>query len=401
MPHDKCIARQREGSGGGVSGRLPGDFDIRVLTDIDKLAGVRLEWDELAESQKSFFPFLCFDWFRIWLEFFQGRNDLLALMLYRNGQLVAIAPFLCGIERFRGVARTRKISLIGNVHSPVRNFIIRDGSMEIRKASIRKALDFFRRTWREWDVIELESLPEEDGTVTALEGAMREIGVRGRTYTCYSDWYSDGIDCSGEAYLDGLPKKIRYELRRRKRRLAEMGEVRIEIGTDVSNFDRHMELYYEVRAKSWKSAESDREFLVEARRMAAEKGWLRCGFLLLDDEPIAAQIRIVSNGIVYCMEALHDEAFNKFGPGHILRSELIRHFIDVEAVTEIDQGRGDNSYKKYWSPLGKVRERKGVTIFNDSWRGRLLGVLMTEMLPAMEKYPRLLSMKERLSKRLR
>ncbi len=381
--------------------RISGELDVRALTSMDELKDMRPEWDALAESQKSFFPFFCFDWFRVWLEHFQDRKELLVLMFYRNDRLVAIAPFLCGTERFRGVSRTRKVSLIGNVHSPVRNFIVRDGSAEIQRRAIRQALAFLDQRWKAWDVLELEHLPEEAGILPVLEEAVGDLGYRSRTYTCYADWYADGIDCSGEEYLARLPKKIRYELQRRKRRLAEKGEMRFEIGTDLSAFDRHMDLYHRVRARSWKSPEADRAFLVEARRMAAGKGWLRCGFLFLDDEPIAAQIRIVAKGIVYCMEALHDKAFNKFGPGHILRSEMIRHFIDVEGVTEIDQGRGDDSYKRYWSPLGKVRERKGMTVFNRSWRGRMLGVLMTEMLPAMEKHPRLMSMKERVGRRLR
>jgi len=378
-----------------------GDSCIRAVRDIEELGPLRSEWDELAASQKAFFPFLCLDWFRVWLEHFQHEEELLVLLLYRKDRIDAIAPLLTGCERFRGITKARKISLIGNVHSPLRSFIIRDGAMEVRRRSIFQLFSFLRQTWKDWDVMELEYLPEEDGTVRVLEEATREFGYRSRTYKCFQDSYVNGIDCSGEEYLNRLPKKMRNELKRRKKRLSELGDVRIEIGTDAAAFDRHMEVYYSVRDRSWKSPEADREFLYEARRMAAAKGWLRCGFLFLNEVPIAAQIRVVSEEIVYFMEAVHDEAFKKFAPGHILRAELIKHFIDDDGVTEIDQGRGDESYKNDWSLQGRVRERKGMTIFNETTKGRLLALVMTKLLPAVEKSPRLVHIKEEVGKRLR
>ena len=137
-------------------------------------------------------------------------------------------------------------------------------------------------------------------------------------------------------------------------------------------------------------------FHYETRRMAAEKGRLRYGFLFLDNSLIAAQNGLVSNRIVYFMEALHDSDYDKFGPGAILRLELIKYFIDVDHVTEIDQVRGDESYKKYWTT--NERERKGITIFNHNLKGQFLGFLMTTVLPFIEKHPPLLSAKNKLSK---
>jgi len=48
-----------------------------------------------------------------------------------------------------------------------------------------------------------------------------------------------------------------------------------------------------------------------------------------------------------------------------------------------------------------VRERKGMTIFNETTKGRLLALVMTKLLPAVEKSPRLVHIKEEVGKRLR
>jgi hypothetical protein len=93
------------------------------------------------------------------------------------------------------------------------------------------------------------------------------------------------------------------------------------------------------------------------------------------------------------MEALHDSSYNKFGPGHILRSEMIKHFIDFDEITQIDQVRGGETYKRYWLPNGKERHRRGVSIFNHNFRGLILSFLMTRILPRLQKYPTLLNAK--------
>jgi hypothetical protein len=179
--------------------------------------------------------------------------------------------------------------------------------------------------------------------------------------------------------------------------LAEIGTIKVQIGTDEASFDQYMNLYYKVRESSWKSPENDKHFHYDIRRMAAKKGWLRCGFLFLNDKPIAAQIRLVANRIVYFMETLHDSRFNKFGPGHILRLELIKYFLDTDRVIEIDQVRGAESYKKYWTPSGRTRNRKNIQIFNNNSKGNLLAFLMTTVFPVFEKHPFLSTTKQALS----
>ncbi|MCD6322101.1 MAG: GNAT family N-acetyltransferase, partial [Clostridiales bacterium] len=110
--------------------------------------------------------------------------------------------------------------------------------------------------------------------------------------------------------------------------------------------------------------------------------------------PIAAQIRIVNAETVYFMEALHDSDYDKYGPGTILRADLTKYFIDVDHISEIDQIRGDESYKKYWTP--NRRERKGVFVFNHTLQGQLMAFLMTTVLPFMQKHPSLIAIKKRL-----
>ena len=375
--------------------KLDDEYSLEVVTDIDRFHSLRSEWDNLLTNHKSHVPFLCFDWFKIWLDHFLKENKLLILLLHKEERVVAIAPFIICSESFRGIIKVRKVLLIGNVHSPIRNFIFSDFSNEAREEYASLIFTFLRDQFKEWDVIELDSIPEEYGSFEALSSAINWAGLKNKGYFCFGDWYLDGVNCSGNEYINKLPKKVKNEIKRRKKRLEETGSLKLEIGTDEINFDHHMDIYYQVRTKSWKSPENDSAFHKDIRKMAAIKGWLRCGFLFFNNTPIAAQIRLVSNKIVYFMEALYDEEYKKFSPGTILRSELTKHFIDKDYICEIDQGRGDEPYKKDWTP--NRRERKGITVFDSTIRGQSLAFLMTKVLPVIEKNQYLLSAKNKIS----
>ena len=374
--------------------QLEEGYAIKVITDLEGFYQLQPEWDRLLESHKSHVPFLCFDWFRIWLKHFLREDGLFIVLLYEQNLLVAIAPMVFARESIKGILKVRKVSLIGNVYSPVRNVLFNDLNKEARQKYWSKILLFFTEHFIQWDVMELDSLPVEDDTFDILNNVVARLNLKSRQYFCFADWYLDGIDFSGEEYINRLPKKTRNEIKRREKRLKEIGTLEVVRGINKISFDQQMNLYYQVRRKSWKSPESDQDFHCEVREMFDQEGWLRCGTLFLNDIPIAAQIRVVHDGTVYFMEALHDSDYGKYGPGTILRAEFTKYFIDVEQISEIDQIRGDESYKKYWTP--NRRERRGITIFNNNAQGQLMAFLMITILPVIKKHPLLMAIKKRL-----
>jgi CelD/BcsL family acetyltransferase involved in cellulose biosynthesis len=371
------------------------EYKIRVVQDITEFNTLEAEWNMLTRSYKYHVPFLCFDWFKIWLKHFLNANKLFILLVYKEDHLSAIAPFIIKNEIFRGIIKAKKIELIGNVHSPVRNFIFLDSNNGTRKANLIDIFDYLKTQFKDWDIIELEPIPEEDSTFAIINLVVSGAGFKKRQYSCFGDWYLDEINYSGDEYIKGRPKNTRLELKRRKKRLEELGQLEFQIGKDKDKLDYYINLYHEVRGKSWKHPEMDILFQRDFRQLATEKGWLRFGFLSLNSSLIAAQLRIVSNGVAYFMDTVHDPNYNQFGPGSVLRAEFTKYLIDVDKVKEIDNLRGDEPYKKEWTP--KRRERRGILIFNDNLKGRFLSFLMNNILPIAEKNRYVLLAKNKMS----
>ena len=370
-------------------------YRIQIVEDLDKFQKLETTWDGLLENQKYHIPFLCFDWFKVWLEHFLKDNKLFILVVYDGNRVAGIAPFIIRHEKFRRIIPTKKIELIGNFDSHIRNFILGNPSDGERSEILSALFDYLRDQHKNWDVIELESMPEEDPTYNTLKSIIAEHAFKNKEFTCFGDWYLDGINYSGDEYIKRRSKNTRSGVGKKRRRIERLGHLEFQVGTEKEKLDYYLSLYQEVRGKSWKHPELNRAFLNDARHMAAEKQCLKFGFLFFNNSPIATLFTIISNGTAYLMEVVYDKQYEEFSPGEIIYAEFIKYLIDVDRITEIDQLRGDEPYKKSWTP--QRRERKGIQVFNSNFKGRFLSFLITKMLPIVEKNQHVLSVKKKLS----
>jgi CelD/BcsL family acetyltransferase involved in cellulose biosynthesis len=237
-------------------------------------------------------------------------------------------------------------------------------------------------------------MPEEDEHFNMLREIIVSRGLKKREYFCFGDWFLDGINYSGDEYIKKRSKNTRSGVGKKARRMEKLGHLEFRVGTERDKLDEYLALYQEVRGKSWKHPERDTAFLNDARRMAAEKQCLKFGFLFFNNSPIATLFAIISNNTAYLMEVVYDSEFDGFSPGEIIHGEFIKYLIDVDKITEVDALRGDEPYKKSWTP--ERRERRGIMIFNKNLKGRFLSFLLAEILPVVEKNQSLLSAKNKL-----
>ena len=97
-------------------------------------------------------------------------------------------------------------------------------------------------------------------------------------------------------------------------------------------------------------------------RICADQEWLRLGVAYVNEEPVAAQLWIVSGGAALIFKLAYDEQFAKLSAGTLLTSALMQHVLDVDKVSEVDYLSGDDEYKKSW--MSHRRERWGIIAFN-------------------------------------
>ena len=360
------------------------EYSIKQVTDLDEFKKWGDVWDKMAVNQDSYMPFLCFDWFKIWLEHFLKDNKLSILLLYNGPKLIAIAPFLIKEEKFRGI-KVKKIELIGNVYSPFKYFLFSEFNDEERIRCLSFIFQFLFKDYKNWDVIDLSGIPEEKSCFDFLKKAIEQKGLRNADFVSYGDWYLDEIEYSGDEYFNRLPEKIRKDVSYCKRRLQKMGKYEFKLIKNGDEIDHYMDLYYEVYSKSWQEKEGiGPNFHRDLAKMAAKNGWLRLGFLFFNNFQIASQFWLICNDTAYILKTVYDQEFKKHSPGKILTSEMMKYAIDVDRVKTVDYVQGDESYKQDWTP--KRRERKGLVGFNNNVKGKYLELLTNKIQPMVNKY---------------
>ncbi|MFO1025812.1 MAG: GNAT family N-acetyltransferase [Acetobacteraceae bacterium] len=220
---------------------------------------------------------------------------------------------------------------------------------------------------RSTGIVRLDALPVDWQGLPWLEQGAQRAGLLAYRFDHFGNWYEDvgGLDWPG--YLARRPGALRETIRRRLRRAEALPGARFHLLSAPSDMAFATEAYETVYARSWKEPEPYPHFNTAFMRRMAEEGALRFGLWSLDGVPAAVQIWVVSDGRATVLKLAHDEAFKAHSPGTVLTALMLRHLLDIEHVTEIDFGRGDDEYKRGWA--GERRQRIGVLLANP-WRPR-------------------------------
>ena len=356
-------------------------YSIKEFNSLQGLDELRIEWDHIASKQYAYTPFLCFEWFKMSLKHFLGNHRLLVIILYKYDHIEAIAPFLMKQQRFKGTY-VRKVELIGNVYSPIQNFLFKEMDNETRQKDIELILSYFSQINNHWDLIDLHSIPEEYNNFGILYGAVSRTNFYAEEYSCFVNWFIDSIDHPSDFYFKLRSKNLRASIKKNFRNANNRGNLEFKMITDSNGIDEYINQHLEVYSKSWKKEEKiGKNYLIEWMKFAAEKGWLRLGLVLLDGVTISAGFVIVCDGFAYFAKTAYDDNYGELGPGSIWLTEMIKYVIDIDRVSVIDLLRGNEEYKRHW--VDKRRERKGVLIFNNNVKAYWLSILIKHILPTV------------------
>lgn len=373
-------------------------FEVNVIDNFDYFMSLREQWNHLAFAQTDETPFLCHEWFELWLKNFLGKNHLYTIVLYVGGDIAAIAPFYISIVRFKSVP-VRKLGFISNAYSPLCNIICGNIDPTRRREYILLILDHITSRRDAWDIFEFGPLPNEILTLSNIEGYADRLRFSVVKEPRFANWYMDGIAFSGNEYLDNRSKNFRKELRKRWKHLEEEGTVEINVLSHIADMQEMMNDYYSVYGKSWKQKESiGPNFHRDLAILAEKNGWLRLGFIRIDGTPKATSYAIVSGRVGYILKSAYDLDMKSFGIGTMMRIEMIRRLIDQDNVSCIDLGPGDESYKKTFAP--SMREFSSIIVFSKGIRGHLLAILSNKVLPVVRNCSPLNRFKSFISRKL-
>jgi CelD/BcsL family acetyltransferase involved in cellulose biosynthesis len=319
----------------------PGRSLLSPLTvSVAKAAGglATPSWRRLASYVDH--PFAQPEWFQTWSDAFAEGIDQLVVVVRRDGADVAILP-LCARQRDRTLMWMGGADLtdyLGPICAPAI-------AGEVAGAMARFLVDN-RELWKQLDLRFLAPGSRFGYELArALQGAGLEATLDYDGVTCRL-----ALPSAWSAYLSGLSKKDRHELRRKRRRYEAVTGAAPRIrrsmaATAERDVARFVALHR--RSKGRKAAfmgPAVAAFFRDLAERYLELGMLDLEFLELEGEPIAATMSFTKGGRKFLYNMAYDPNAAALSPGVVMLSELICRGIDSR-LTVLDLLRGDEGYK--------------------------------------------------------
>ena len=207
---------------------------------------------------------------------------------------------------------------------------------------------------RQWPLTRFEALDPDWAGIGMLRRSFASAGLASRIFAHFGNWFEPIATRSWDTYLKSRPGALRETIRRRTR-AADRAGMSIRIAREGPELAAALSDYEAVYGCSWKQPEPYQRFNDALVRALARTGVLRIAIMRSGETPIAAQYWSVARGSATILKLAHDEQFKSISPGTVLTAATIRELIEVDGVTELDFGRGDDPYKRDWASHRRPR----------------------------------------------
>ncbi len=321
-------------------------MELRAFTAEDGFTALRPAWNELLHRSRSDTLFLTWEWQTRWWDCIGfERGPLHLLGAFDGEELAGIVPLYLGQE-----PEGATLHVVGCIEvSDYLDLIVADGrEMEVYQAFL---------DWLDgpeapvWDLVDLCNQPAASAAHTLLPELARR---RGLPVEVAQEDVCPIVALPGdfEAYLAGLDKKQRHEVRRKQRRMErEIPGYAVRFVTEegpgldgaVAEFIRLHRLSGD--AKDTFMDAGMQAFFYEVAHMAAQAGWLELAFLEIDGQAVASYFNFIYGGDLLIYNSGYDaQAFPQLSPGWVLLAEVIHHAI-AAGRRRVDFLQGNEDYK--------------------------------------------------------
>lgn len=303
-------------------------------------------WNELAQAGISDTPFARHEYLSQWWKTRGGGEwsdaELVLISASEAGKLIGLAPLFKAKHDGREV-----LLLVGSIEiSDYLDLIVARQDLERFLSAV---LDFLEAS-PAWKQLPLDwyNLPESSPTLAALEA---EATKRGWVYRQEIYRPTPYIPLQGDfdAFLAGLEKKQRHEVRRKMRRAAESPlPVAFHIVEGQEELEAEAEAFLQLMAQDANKAEflkpAMREHMRDVIRLAYAGNYLRLAFLTVNGQPAAAALNFDYGNKLWGYNSGVSRDFMELSPGWVLLTHQIEWACE-HGRSEFDFMRGSEDYK--------------------------------------------------------
>ena len=218
--------------------------------------------------------------------------------------------------------------------------LIRKGCEE---ECVLKFFEFVDKAFRHLSLIEFRQFCADGKFAYHLKEAAQSANRSYETTASYKRGFLFS-DTSPHHYFEKYSAKQRKEFRRKTKRLAELGQIRISILSEKDDSSQWADDFMKLEQSGWKgqaasalaAKQSTRDFFNAVAAEAFQRGQLDMVKLCVDDKPIAMQCNFISGEGSFAFKIAYDENYASCSPGTLLSLEIIRHVLTHARVSWMD-----------------------------------------------------------------
>jgi CelD/BcsL family acetyltransferase involved in cellulose biosynthesis len=329
---------------------------MRVVLSDDGRDFHRRGWRELVEADPAGTFFHTPEYLKLYWEEFGERPEhlLLAFAEEDDGTQVGAVAFERIGSTLRFLGGTEVTDYMGPVGLPARQEAV---AKELWTALVA------REDWRDAD---LRGLPEDRPWLGLLADAGGALGLEVEITDDQNGVAPFlALPETWEAYLEGLPAKLRHEIKRKAKKLeAETGPFRIVAATDETLhalLDRFVELHRMSEGPKGVFMQPGMEiFFRRLGEAFGPSGVFRLTFIEVQGQLAAGTIGFVFGGTSFLYNSAFDRTWGNLAPGMVLVGEDIRLAIE-DGCGAFDLLKGDYQYKYRFGAVPRAVKRLLVT----------------------------------------
>ncbi len=303
------------------------------MRTFDDLVSAQSDWRELALAADNIFS--TWEWADCWWRHF-GRGSL-AISAVENGAGRPLALLPLYSERRKGLRLAR---FVGHGVADQLGPLCAPCDVQVASDALVVATDR--------DVLIAERLPGERDWRRLGGQLLHEDPSPVIEFDTGTGW---------EGYVASRSAKLRRDIRRRERRLSELG-VSFRLVEDPESLERDMDALFDLHAKRWGTetsafAGARENFHREFARIALERGWLRLLIAEVAGQPVAASYGFRFGDAEYSYQQGRDPEWARSGVGAGLYEQSIRAAF-AAGMREFRMLRGDEAYKQRYATATRV-----------------------------------------------
>ncbi|MBI1248622.1 GNAT family N-acetyltransferase [bacterium] len=320
------------------------------------LAYVRCNWQRLWNSTPGANFFQTLQWLQIYWKHFGEDKRMRVILVLEGERLVGVVPLVV-------VNESTRLGKIRVLTYPLSDWGSHFGILaENPQQALSLALEHIYQSRRDWDLIDLRWLSEEDLEQNLTSGAMSQAGFVPNAGIWKETAFID-FDGSWDDYLRARSPKLRAEIRRKLRKFHATERVQLyryrPMGIEYNDNDPRWDLYrtaMEIAEQSWQghsttgttiSHRTVRCYIQDCHVAATELGMLDLAILTFDGEPAGFCYNYCAGGYIYGLRRGDSEVARQNGLGTLLTAMLILDSYE-RGDKALDMGTGSFEAKRRW-----------------------------------------------------